>query len=71
MVIVIGTDGIWEARNPRDSMYGKDRLRELIRMHADASAADIAEAVTESLVVYRQSRAQEDDVTLVVVKILD
>ena len=30
-VIVIGTDGIWEARNPEGEFFGKDRLRGIVR----------------------------------------
>ena len=28
---MIGTDGIWESRNPAGEFYGKDRLRDLTR----------------------------------------
>ena len=30
-VLVCGTDGIWEARNRAGEMFGKDRLREVVR----------------------------------------
>ncbi len=69
-IIVIGTDGIWEARNPQGNMFGKEALREIIREHADRSAEDISLAVTETLTAFRKTRSQEDDITLVVVKVL-
>lgn len=67
-VIVIGTDGIWESRDPQGRMFGKTGLREVIRSHARRPCADIARAITDTLLKYRQGRSQEDDVTLVVIK---
>ena len=36
-----GTDGIWETGNEMGELFGKDRLKEVIRQHADQSARDI------------------------------
>ncbi|MCK4378819.1 MAG: SpoIIE family protein phosphatase, partial [Deltaproteobacteria bacterium] len=69
-VIVIGTDGIWEARNPAGDMFGKDALRRVIAENALRSAEEISLAITESLAAFCRTRAQEDDITLVVVKVL-
>lgn len=69
-IIVIGTDGIWESRNPAGRMFGKDGLREVIRRNAGCSADGITHAITDALAAFRQTSPQEDDVTLVVVKIL-
>ena len=67
-IIVIGTDGIWEAVNRRDQQFGKDALRRIIRERAEASAAEIQHAVIAALTEFRQGLPQADDVTLVVVK---
>jgi sigma-B regulation protein RsbU (phosphoserine phosphatase) len=69
-IVVIGTDGIWEARNPAGDMFGKERLRRIIRENAQRDAREISVAVTDALAAFRRTRAQEDDVTLVVVKVL-
>jgi sigma-B regulation protein RsbU (phosphoserine phosphatase) len=69
-VIVLGTDGIWEARSPSGEMFGKDRLREVMRANAQRSADDISAAITTAVAAFRAGAAQEDDITLVVVKIL-
>lgn len=69
-VIVIGTDGIWEAHNPAGEMFGKDRLRRVIREHAARSADQICSAITAAVAEFRQEHPQEDDLTLVVVKLL-
>ncbi len=67
-VLVLGTDGIWEARNEAGDMYGKARFREVVAGASGLSAAGIVAAVLDDLTAFRGSRRQEDDVTLVVVK---
>ena len=69
-IMVIGTDGIWEARNPQGKFFGKDALREIIHQNADRPAQDISDAITAALSMFRQESPQEDDVTLIVVKVV-
>ncbi len=69
-VVVVGTDGIQETRNPNNQMFGLDRLRETVAQYSTASAAAIQTAVIERLNQFRETADQEDDVTLVVVKLL-
>lgn len=70
-VIVIGTDGIWEAQNNEGAQFGKARLRQTIALHAADPASRIADAIIEALNAFRGSAPQEDDITLVVVKVRD
>ncbi len=67
-IIVLGTDGIWEAHNTSGEMFGKDRLRQTIKSAAGRSAEEIASAITDAVAEFRQVHPQEDDVTLVVIK---
>jgi sigma-B regulation protein RsbU (phosphoserine phosphatase) len=67
-ILFLGTDGIWEQENEQGEMFGMDRLRTLIRLHSHESTKEIIRAVTEALSAFRMTRAQEDDVTVVVVK---
>jgi len=69
-VIVMGTDGIHESRNQDDHMFGKERLGNLIISHADESAESIQNAVIAALQNFRGNAPQEDDITLVVIKLL-
>ena len=69
-IILIGTDGIHETRNEEGDMFGQHRLRNIIRENADQSSASIKNAITESLENFRKSAPQEDDITLVAVKLL-
>jgi sigma-B regulation protein RsbU (phosphoserine phosphatase) len=68
-VILIATDGIWEARNPDGNMFGKDRIYQIVRQNAAASAVDIQNAVLDSLRSFQKDTRLEDDLTLVVIKI--
>lgn len=68
-VIVIGTDGIWEMHNRAGEMFGKEALMKIIRNNHAASSRQIVDAVSEALEQFRGEKAQEDDVTLVVIKV--
>ncbi len=69
-IIVIGTDGIWETENDRSEAFGKERLNQIIRHNSHLPAADLAQAIMDSLSAFRGSVPQHDDVTLVVMKAL-
>ena len=68
-ILVIGTDGIWETRTPDGEMYGKQRMRDLIKAYHDLSPREILAIVLDSVKRFRQDATQEDDVTLVIIKL--
>ncbi|MBW2514525.1 MAG: SpoIIE family protein phosphatase, partial [Deltaproteobacteria bacterium] len=68
-VILLGTDGIWEAQNPRGERLGKDPICEVLREHAAESATDILQSVFNRLEVFQQGAKKEDDITAVVIKV--
>jgi serine phosphatase RsbU (regulator of sigma subunit) len=67
-VLVIGTDGIWEARNREGRMFGKLLLQQVIRDNVVRPAAEIVEKVLEALKQFLFPLDIQDDATLVVVK---
>jgi len=69
-IILMGTDGIWEAHNAAGEMFGKQRLCETIKSNAEQTAQDIQDAVLQALSDFRGDVAQEDDVSVVVIKVL-
>ena len=69
-VLLIGTDGISETRNPTGEMFGREAVLSLIRANAHRSAAEITQAVIKALASFRSLSPQRDDVTLVVVKVV-
>jgi len=68
-VIIIGTDGIWEARNPAGQMFGKDRLMQVIRENAGEPAKAIAIAVLDAVEEFRDHGEQADDITVMAIKV--
>ena len=69
-VIIVGTDGIQETRNNRGEMFGLDRLKETVAENSTLSAHEIQAAAIDRLTKFRGHTDQEDDVTLVVIKLL-
>lgn len=67
-IIMLGTDGIWEAHNAKGEMLGKKRIYEIIRQHAKASANEILAAIIDTLKNHTRDQTPEDDATLVIVK---
>ncbi len=67
-VIAIGTDGIWEAPNKNGHMFGKERLRNIIRHKSTAGAENILNTVYKEVLEHTGGLRPDDDVTLVVIK---
>jgi serine phosphatase RsbU (regulator of sigma subunit)/uncharacterized membrane protein affecting hemolysin expression len=68
-VIVISTDGINEALNPQNEMYGKEPVLDTIRKNKNGTAEQILEAIIADLNRFRKGLDLQDDVTLIVIKI--
>jgi sigma-B regulation protein RsbU (phosphoserine phosphatase) len=69
-IIMLGTDGIWEAQNPQGEMFGKQRFKNIIRENAGRRAREIVQTVIKQVDNFRISLEKADDVTLVISKII-
>jgi len=67
-IILIGTDGINETRNKEEKLFGHQRLKKIILAHAQDSAQTLRDAIVSAVAAFRGDLAQEDDITLVVIK---
>ena len=67
-VLILGTDGIWEARDLLGEYYGKQRLEDLVRRNADRPAQEIVATVMADHKAFRSHQAPDDDVTLLIIK---
>jgi len=67
-LIIIGTDGIWEARNEQNAFYGKDPFFKTIEEHAQGTAQKLCAAVIDDVVAFTGPGNQKDDITLIVIK---
>ena len=70
-IIVLATDGVWEARNKQGDMFGKEHLYGLVRQHRNSAADDILNHCFQALEEFQSKATREDDITMVVVKIVD
>ena len=68
-IILIGTDGIWEMRNEQGEMFGKERLKKILRKNNSLSAAEIVMIIDDALGTFRGTAQFEDDITLVVIRV--
>ncbi|MCB2166715.1 MAG: SpoIIE family protein phosphatase [Deltaproteobacteria bacterium] len=68
-ILLLGTDGIWEACNAYGEMFGKERVLALIKRHAGASAGTIRDRLVIALKDFCGSSDVEDDITMVVIKL--
>ena len=68
-VITIGTDGIWEARNEKGEIFGKNVFKNIIRTRAKEAAEEILNAEIDEVENFNSLRGTEDDLTLVVIKV--
>ncbi len=67
-IIILGTDGIWEACNSRGEMFGKEPIYNIIRRNQAARAAEILSICFSTLDRFLEGRPPEDDVTMIVIK---
>jgi len=66
-IILIGTDGIWEMRNEQGEMFGKERLKQILRENSSSPAVEIVARIDDALAKFRSTAQFEDDITLVVI----
>jgi len=69
-LIILTTDGVFEGCNQQGEMYGVDRLKNVVRRVPKESAEVILEHIIKDHSKFSGGIAQEDDATLVVVKIV-
>lgn len=67
-LLFLGTDGLAEARNGEDQMFGTPRLMQLVQEHADLSAADLVGLITTQVHRFHGRSSPLDDTTLVVIR---
>ncbi|MBN1140214.1 MAG: SpoIIE family protein phosphatase [Deltaproteobacteria bacterium] len=68
-ILLIGTDGLWEARNPQGEMFDTSRLRQVLATWSGKPARDIYQAVIDKVTFFCRGERQ-DDMTLMVIKAL-
>jgi phosphoserine phosphatase RsbU/P len=68
-IILLGTDGIWEASDPQGKRFGKEAVYAAVRSHRQKSAGEIIDAVLDAQTAFQKGSKIEDDATLVILKV--
>jgi len=67
-VLVIFSDGVTEATNAANQLFGDQRLEELVKTSAGLSAKDIKDRIEQEVVTFTRGLPQSDDITLIALK---
>ncbi|WP_092220984.1 PP2C family protein-serine/threonine phosphatase [Desulforhopalus singaporensis] len=67
-LILLGSDGVWEAENKQGEMFGKQRVKSIISKCHELPAEKIIDKITEEIILFQDGAPQNDDITLVVIK---
>jgi len=67
-VLLLYTDGIVEAMDAKEKIFGMDRLKSSMAAAADRSAQEILDAILTDLKRFVKGAVQSDDITAVVIK---
>lgn len=70
-ILILGTDGVWEAGDVDGTMYGKARMTDVVKQNAHLSAQEILDAILADLEAFthiKDDERHEDDVTLLILK---
>jgi serine phosphatase RsbU (regulator of sigma subunit) len=68
---VLFTDGISEAMNARDDLFGESRLGRLVEAHAHLPAEELRERVLREIAAFVGDAPQHDDMTMILLKVED
>jgi serine phosphatase RsbU (regulator of sigma subunit) len=66
--LVIYTDGVSEAANPRNELFEEVRLRKIMESYTGDSVDGLAESIKEGMRAFTEGAPQSDDITILVVQ---
>ena len=68
-IVLVLTDGIEEATAPDESLFGIDRIIEIVRANRTSSAQKIVQTIYEEVRAFANHAPQVDDITAIVIKV--
>lgn len=69
-LLVFYSDGITEARSPNGSLFGVERLGEILSQNAQKPTGEIVQTIKASVANFSQKESFDDDMTLIVIRVL-
>lgn len=70
-ILILYTDGLTEATNPRFEQFGSDRIKQIIKQNHQKSTDEILSLIMERLGQFTDKKPLEDDITLIIAKRTD
>ncbi len=67
-ILVVYSDGLTDAQNPREELFGAERLLEIIRREAPSGSQALEQKFLKAIEEFTQGMPQTDDITFVVVE---
>jgi serine phosphatase RsbU (regulator of sigma subunit) len=67
-ILVVYSDGLTDAENPQQEMFGEERLLEIIQREAPAGSHAVERTFLKAIEDFTQGTPQTDDITFVVVE---
>jgi phosphoserine phosphatase RsbU/P len=64
--LVLYTDGVTEAFNPAEELYGAQRLVDEVHVHGSGTPAALVERICKSVTKFADTAPQSDDITLTI-----
>jgi PAS domain S-box-containing protein len=69
-ILILTTDGIYEACDQEGEMFGKERLKHIVRKNSTQTARNILDQIVKGHASFTSGVPREDDITLVIVKFI-
>ncbi len=67
-ILVVYSDGLTDAENPQEEMFGSERVLEIIRQDAPSGSGALVAKLLKGIHEFTQGMQQTDDITFVVVE---
>jgi sigma-B regulation protein RsbU (phosphoserine phosphatase) len=68
-MVVLFTDGFFEARPPGGEFFGRERVLEVVRANRTKPASEIIDSLYRAIQEHAGQQAPNDDLTAVVIKV--
>jgi sigma-B regulation protein RsbU (phosphoserine phosphatase) len=69
-LVILYTDGVTEASDEKDDMYGTERLTACVETNRARSSREIIDAIVRDVTAFAGNQPQFDDITIMVLKVL-
>lgn len=69
-IFILYTDGVTEAMDPKEEMFGQERLVELVKNNANLNAREMAGLIQNEVDKFEGKKKRHDDITVIAVKVV-